>query len=266
MNLMLNARDAMPEGGRLTVETERRHLDCEALHALGTLVANCEPGTYALLRVTDQGHGIPADVLTQIFEPFYTTKGPGKGTGLGLSTVFGIAQQHGGFVRVAHTSPEGTTFEFGVPSDDGPVALSATPVPARPPKREGRGTILVVEDDVTVRRMMERVLVNDAWTVLTAESGREALDRWDAYPHVDVLLTDLVMPGGVSGTQLARALRARRPALPVVYTSGYDPDAENNRGLFTPGVNFIQKPASLEQIRRIVREQAARSAEYAGAS
>lgn len=262
MNLVLNARDAMPSGGTLLVETGSQTLSATAAAAMHAAHPDLPPGEFAVLRVTDSGHGIAAEHLPQLFEPFFTTKDPGKGTGLGLSTVLGIAQQHRGYVRVVTSSPAGTVFELGVPMAEAREAVevvAATPAPSVPvaaaptlPETHASSTVLLVEDDADVRRMVQRVLERAGLRVVCAESGREALEHWDRLSPVDLVLTDLVMPGGVSGTDLARALQERSPTLRVVFTSGYDPEVGSHGMVLERGVNFIPKPSTAAQILEVI--------------
>jgi len=254
MNLVVNARDAMPNGGRLTIETWTVTLEASDLLNSPDAI----PGRYAGLQVRDTGGGITNDNLPHLFEPFFTTKEPGKGTGLGLSTVFGIAQQHRGVVRVDTTPGHGATFDFLVPL----TSEAITPTeerflpPSTPTDTRTPATVLIVEDDPAVRRMLRRVLERDGLRVLTAETGREALDEWASYPAIiDLVLTDIVMPGGVSGIELARELRARTPTVRVVFTSGYDPEQGGHGELIETGINFLPKPSSPQQIQRVVRSQ-----------
>lgn len=245
MNLTVNARDAMPDGGVLSIETFSRTLTAEEVRGLPGATA----GPYVGLRVRDSGSGIEPQHLPHIFDPFFSTKEPGKGTGLGLATVFGIVQQHHGTILVDSAPGRGTTMDVLFPSYQLGEALPAAPEPVVPAASPASRTILVVEDDRSVRALTQRILERHGYHVHTAESGREALDEWERYsPGVDLLLTDLVMPGGVGGVELAEALLARAPGLRVVYSSGYDPDHGRRAGRLEPGVNFLQKPATPRQI------------------
>ena len=252
MNLTVNARDAMPDGGVLTIETFSRTLSAEDCRPFpGTT-----PGVYNGVRVRDSGTGIAPEHREHIFDPFFTTKEPGKGTGLGLPTVFGIVQQHRGVILVSSTLGEGSTFEILLPAHDvaTPAMLPAiTPQPTPIPLRNA--TILVVEDDMSLRVMTQRILERHGFRVHTARSGREALNAWERYePRVDLLLTDMVMPEGVGGAELATTLQARDPALRVVFSSGYDPEYGTHRLHLEPGVNFLQKPSTPRQIVEIVTQ------------
>ncbi|MEP7383116.1 MAG: PAS domain-containing protein [Gemmatimonadota bacterium] len=245
MNLTVNARDAMPDGGILSIETYARDLSDADARAFPGAAA----GRFGGVRVRDSGCGIAADHITQIFDPFFTTKEPGKGTGLGLATVFGIVQQHRGAIFVHSVAGEGTTMDVLLPASDVPEVELPLPEPALPAPRAERRTILVVEDDRAVRAMTRRILERHGYHVHTAATGREALDTWSRYsPPVDLVLTDLVMPDGVGGIELAATLLMREPHLRVVYSSGYDPDHATRNVRLEPGVNFLQKPATARQI------------------
>ena len=258
MNLVLNARDAMPDGGRLDVQATTIMLDAEAASAIWMGGIPIEPGDYAVLRVADTGHGIAPEHVPQLFEPFFTTKAAGEGTGLGLSTVYAIAQQHHGYVRVVSSTMRGTTFEFGVPLLERGLVLERHDVaPAAPRRVTSTCTVLLVEDHEDVRRMMQRILERDGLCVVAVGSAQEALAQLEAMESVDLVLTDIAMPGGMSGLQLARVLIERDPTLPIVFTSGYDPGSDPVDALIRPGENFIPKPAPPSEILRIVREQLA---------
>lgn len=258
MNLVLNARDAMVDGGTLTVQAGTVMLTADEAAAICMGGAAMEAGEFAVLRVADTGTGIRSEHLPQLFEPFFTTKAAGEGTGLGLSTVFAIAQQHQGYVRVLRSSPQGTTFEFGVPLlERGMSPDQATVVPSSVSTTEAdsRRTILLVEDHEDVRRMMQRILERDGFHVVSVGSAPEALAQIERMASPDLVLTDIAMPGGMSGLQLARVLMEHDPDLPIVFTSGYDPGSDPVDTLVRPGENFIPKPAPPSEILRIVREQ-----------
>lgn len=253
LNLVLNARDAQREGGKILVITAPRTL-------LPGTSGDLPPGEYAVITVSDNGIGIPPENIPRLFEPFFTTKPPGQGTGLGLATAYGIVQQHGGTIGVDSRPNVGTTMEVWLPVTQAPVAEDAEPIDGPLDADSGEHasplTILVVEDEPTVRRLMARVLERDGFRVRTAASGREALDHWGDYAGVvDLVLTDVVMPGGVSGTQLGRELRNRHPNLPIVYTSGYDPDYDPSDVSMVPGENFVPKPATADQLLAVIRRQ-----------
>jgi CheY-like chemotaxis protein len=247
--LVVNARDAMPSGGRLVISTAEAVL-------LPSAAASCPgavPGAFVRLSVSDSGQGIPPEVVPRIFEPFFTTKDAGKGTGLGLATVYGIVQQHGGWIDVDTAVGRGTTFHIHLPAIP---RASATPVTAPAPMPMPRGTevVLVVEDEDAVRLLARNLLQRCGYTVLTAVSGRDALKVWEAEKHrIELLLTDIIMPDGLTGRELAVRLTADRPGLRVIYTSGYSPEFAAKGWTLTEGQNFLQKPYHPRKLAEIVR-------------
>lgn len=251
MNLVLNARDAQQGGGAIVITMMPRTLPPDSPSGL-------PPGNYAVLSVRDTGSGIPEDHLPRLFEPFFTTKPTGQGTGLGLATVYGIVQQHGGTVRVETTLGLGTTMEVWLPASTEALPEQATGATDDLSPDSGEhpapGTILLVEDEPTVQRLLQRVLQREGYQVHVCSSGRDALELW---PHIgatiDMVITDLVMPGGVSGTQLARELHRLDPSLPIVFTSGYDPEFDTSDVTMIPGENFVPKPARSEELLSVVR-------------
>jgi CheY-like chemotaxis protein len=247
LNLSVNARDAMPAGGTLTFRTANVTLaePTPMSHSVA------DPGPYVVVTVSDDGTGMDAPTLAQIFEPFFTTKPKGRGTGLGLSTVFGIAEQSGGHVRVASTPGHGTTFEVFLPA----VSERPHPVeePSETPLSGGSETILLAEDDQELRTLTARVLTAQGYRVLQAANGVEALRVADQYHGaVDLLTTDMVMPS-MGGHALAQELSARRPGLKVLFVSGYTEDAVG-RGELGPGDAFLQKPVDPKVLARKVRQ------------
>ncbi|MHA6344116.1 hybrid sensor histidine kinase/response regulator [Roseivivax sp. CAU 1761] len=256
MNLVVNARDAMPEGGRILIETGQMTLET----ALRRDRAVVEPGHYVTVRVSDTGCGIPPDKVAKVFEPFYTTKRTGDGTGLGLSTVYGIVKQTGGFVFLDSTPGEGTCFQLMFPArPDAAEAAEAPPEEARGASGlsgEG-GVALLVEDEAPVRAFAARALQLRGFTVLEAESGEAALEMLaDPLVQVDVFVSDVVMPGQ-DGPSWVRAARAARPDVPVVFMSGYAEDAlEGAAGEIGDAV-FLQKPFSLNELADTVRARIA---------
>jgi CheY-like chemotaxis protein len=205
------------------------------------------------LRVTDTGCGISPENLSRIFEPFFTTKQPGKGTGLGLATVFGIIKQHNGWIQVDSEVGRGTTFQIFLPAAEG-ISESRTGEIAKPESQGGTETILVVEDEPSVRTLMRAVLEPRGYQVLEAANGIEALRVWDHHQGiVHLLLTDIMMPEGISGLELATRLRDRSPQLRVIFTSGYSGDVAGRKLHLQEGEDFIQKPSSPQHLLETVR-------------
>jgi CheY-like chemotaxis protein len=257
INLSVNARDAMPDGGRLVIETAKKIVD----HEYTRLHLGAKPGRYVWLSVSDTGCGIAPELLPRIFEPFYTTKDPGKGTGLGLATVFGIVQQHRGWVEVESEIGRGSTFQVFLPASEANVIEVARAGEAPPPG--GKETILLVEDEPGVRTLTRAVLQRAGYSVFDARDGANAQQIWKEHKtEIALLLTDIVMPGGVSGHQLAAELQAENPRLRIVFTSGYSADVSGRKFTLVEGINFIQKPSSprhiLETVRRCLDEMAPR--------
>jgi two-component system, cell cycle sensor histidine kinase and response regulator CckA len=249
MNLAVNARDAMPQGGRLILETTNVDLDEEFVRRhVGT-----RTGPHVMLAVSDNGTGIPREIQKNIFEPFFTTKEQGKGTGLGLATVYGIVKQSGGYVQVNSEPNQGTTFRIYLPrlNDTAiPVDRSARPVTAA----AGRETILLVEDEEGVRELARDILRANGYTVFEARNGNEALLISERHQGpLDLLLTDVVMPR-MSGRELAERLGPVRPGLSVLYMSGYTDDAVIRHGVFGSGTAFLQKPFTPAALMQRVRE------------
>jgi two-component system cell cycle sensor histidine kinase/response regulator CckA len=247
LNLAVNARDAMPNGGKLTIETANVTLD-EAYTAEHLEV---QPGEYVLLAVSDTGAGLSAEAKAHLFEPFFTTKELGRGTGLGLATVYGIAKQSGGEVYVYSEEGLGTTFKVYFPRAGQAAPLASPQV--RKDMPVGSETILLVEDDAAIRDLARRVLHMQGYTVLEARNGQEALQAAADFPAaVHLLLTDVVMPGE-SGASLAKQLALSRPGLKTLYMSGYTDNAIAHHGVLDPGIAFLQKPFSPMELARKVR-------------
>jgi signal transduction histidine kinase len=248
MNLAVNARDAMPSGGRLLIETADVAPDDAVLKSQGV----ADPGQYVMLSVTDSGAGMSDEVRERIFEPFFTTKELGRGTGLGLATVYGIVKQHGGHIIVDSEPGKGTLFRILLP-------ITAAPGPeqaAEPsgPLPTGAETVLVVEDDELVRGLIDEVLAPLGYRVLITASGDDALKTSDSFPGpVDLLLTDVVMPG-MNGRQLAEVMRTRRPGIKVLFMTGYTQDALSTQGILEPGVALIHKPLRPGTLARQIRQ------------
>jgi len=251
MNLAVNARDAMPNGGRLTIETTDetvREDDVEEVEE----TAGARPGDFIVLSVSDTGTGMSPAVLARIFEPYFTTKEAGKGTGLGLSTVYGIVRQCEGSIRVASEPGVGTTFRVFLPRASGEVTAERDAGPQTLPG--GTESILLIENDPSVRRLGRELLARLGYSVTEASSGRAGIAiGGDDSRHFDLVLCD-VMLGDVSGTAVAEALRALRPAVRVLFMSGYADDAIVRTGVLEEGRPFLQKPFTPVQLARKIRE------------
>jgi PAS domain S-box-containing protein len=249
MNLAINARDAMPDGGRIVIETSNTDLD----EGYAAQHAGVEPGPYVLLSITDTGAGMTQEVMQHIFEPFFTTKGTGVGTGLGLSTVYGIVKQAGGWVWVYSEPGKGSTFKVYLPRAGGAAEPFPAPVLAAETLR-GTETVLVVEDQPEVRKLTLAMLESQGYRLLEAANGSEALSLCERYPEpIHLLITDVVMPG-MTGRELARLLVERRPSLKTLYTSGYPANAIAHEGVIDPGVAYLPKPFSPAQLAAKVRD------------
>ena len=251
LNLVINARDAMPAGGQLTIVTGHTVLDApQRPHGF-----EVSPGAYVWVSVSDTGSGISSEHLPHIFEPFFTTKDVGRGTGLGLATAYGIVRQHRGWIEVTSEADHGSRFTFYLPAtneartDQKPAAAAVDVALPR-----GTETILVVEDERALRNLVVSVPESCGYTVLGAASGAAALDVWrDSASRVQLVLTDIVMPGGITGRELAQRLRADAPRLPVVYMSGYSPEITGGDEPLVEGVNFLQKPYEPGKLAATVR-------------
>jgi two-component system cell cycle sensor histidine kinase/response regulator CckA len=248
LNLVVNARDAMPKGGRLTIETA--HVELDEYYASAHIAVT--PGRYVALTVTDTGTGMPPDVQAHLFEPFFTTKESGKGTGLGLATVHGIVTRSGGSISVYSEVGSGTSFRVYLPQADA-ASIDARPQIAAARSRRGTQTVLVVEDSDSVRDLARRLLERQGYTVLLAANADEAIRLFERHATIEVLLTDVVMPGA-SGPDLTRSLIEQRPGLKVIYMSGYTEEAIVQHGVLEPGVAFLHKPFTSETLGRKLRD------------
>lgn len=252
MNLVVNARDAMPQGGNLTLRTS---MDGRS-GLFPTAALAIEGETYVCLNVSDTGTGIPEEILPRIFEPFFTTKAPGKGTGLGLATAYGIVQQHRGWMEVQSKLGAGTTFHIGLPAAQ---AASVNPAPATSSAAplqllHGTETILLVEDEASVRRLVRNVLERHGYQVYEADSGKSALKIWqDRKRSIDLLMTDMVMPDGITGLMLAEQLRQERPKLKIIFSSGYSADMGAQNFSFPPDSIYLQKPFNPQILLQTLR-------------
>jgi two-component system, cell cycle sensor histidine kinase and response regulator CckA len=236
LNLAINARDAMPDGGTLVLEANVTDLDGDELNMQPPLPA----GRYAKLEISDTGEGMPPEVAERIFEPFFTTKPRGKGTGLGLATVYGIVTEAGGSVNVYSEPGVGTTFRIYLPLVDAPVDAPAGEDRTAPPPRGDGRTVLVVEDEVALARIITRILTDNDYHAVIANNGREALAKYDEH-GCDLLLTDVIMPE-MSGPRLAELLTERQPGLPVIYMSGYSNGLLGSTHVLGSDITFIEKP------------------------
>jgi two-component system cell cycle sensor histidine kinase/response regulator CckA len=244
MNLAVNARDAMPGGGTLVITSSSVLLDAGDGRA--------HEGRYVRLTVSDSGHGMDRETMARMFEPFFTTKDPGKGTGLGLSTVYGIVQQLSGSIRARSEPGTGTQFEIDLPERDR-SGLADRPDSIAAPVSGGSETVLLVEDEYQVRKLVHEVLQSRGYRVLAAKDALEAIPLEENYPgRIDLLITDVVMPG-MSGRELAQHLGATRPETKVLFISGYTDDAILRHGVTAPGTAFLQKPFALEDLLQRAR-------------
>ena len=249
LNICINARDAMADGGRLMIETGNvvlgqdyadRHLDVE-------------PGPYVLVAISDTGHGMSPEVLARAIDPFFTTKGLNKGTGLGLSMVYGFIKQSGGHMKIYSEPGHGTVVKLYLPAADGDLEFEPVSTPAASDLR-GAETILLVEDDAWVRAHAASVLCELGYTVLEAASGPDALKVAREHTQIDLLFTDVIMPGGMNGPQLAAEIGALFPGVPVLFTSGYTENAIVHHGRVDPGVNLLHKPYRPQKLGEKVRQ------------
>ncbi|HEU4628114.1 MAG TPA: response regulator [Gemmatimonadaceae bacterium] len=248
VNLVVNARDAQPRGGRIVIATANVELDEHFIAPHGTVT----PGPHVMITVSDEGCGMDEATLARMYEPFFTTKGGGRGTGLGLATVYGIVQQSGGHIWCYSEPGLGTTFKIYLPRSAG-AAAPASSTGVRAPAARGTETILLVEDEDRVRVVASRILRRNGYTVLEARTGPEALQLWREHgAHVDLVVTDMVMPE-MGGRELAARVRQDAPELPLLFMSGYTEDGAFQRGVLQPGESYLEKPFGEEGLTRMVR-------------
>jgi two-component system, cell cycle sensor histidine kinase and response regulator CckA len=249
MNLVFNARDAMPDGGKLTIQTANRHLD----ENWARRYPEIRPGPYVMLAVHDRGHGMDEETQLHIFEPFFTTKERNTGTGLGLATVYGTVIQSGGCVCVLSKLGEGTTIQVYLPRVEEKIEVAEKPKELSG-SLQGTETILVVEDDDAVRRMTRMFLEINGYTVVDARNAADAIQLMERHQgSIEMVLTDVVMPG-MKGRELIQQLVKLRSGLKVLYMSAYTEDAAINFGILGPGSAFIEKPFNADELTRKVRE------------
>jgi CheY-like chemotaxis protein len=249
INLVVNARDAMPKGGRITLTTQVTHLD-PSCHSRNP---ESRPGHFVCLTVSDTGCGMDDNTLKRIFEPFFTTKETGKGTGLGLATVYGIAQRHEGWIEVQSQIDLGTTFRVFLPAS--PAGATTTPSsPAPHPVRGGHESILLVEDDPAVRDQVATVLQRAGYHVFKAPNGQVAATLWsENRGAIDLLLTDMIMPEGLTGLELAQNLRQQHPRLKVIIMSGYNLEFALQGIPTKDQIHYLSKPFETSQLAQLVR-------------
>jgi len=246
--LSINGRDAMPDGGQITIGADNLTLTPDDLAGHPEVA----PGDYVAVWVRDTGEGIPPEIMERVFEPFFTTKEVGQGTGLGLSIVYGFAEQSGGFAEINSTPGNGTTVSLFLPRAQQTESRTAAPTSTKQPK--GNETILLVEDDDLVREATGTMLRGLGYEVVEAENGPRALEILDGGVDLDLLFTDVVMPGGISGTMLAEQARQRRPELRVIVTSGYSDEVVQQDGFALYGVRLLSKPYTLQEMACTLRE------------
>jgi two-component system, cell cycle sensor histidine kinase and response regulator CckA len=252
MNLAVNSRDAMPGGGVLQITTRATEVDASSIQSH----PEARVGRFVCMSITDTGTGISPENLSRIFEPFFTTKGIGKGTGLGLATVFGIVKQHHGWVEVSSKVGSGTAFEIFLPALDG-IEPGNAPLRGKSGACGGKELILLVEDDEALRRITRRLLQDAGYQVVEAASGQEALNLWETEAkRIDLLLTDIIMPGGMNGRGLAERLAIDKPLMKILFMSGYSNDimTESGNALLPVKTRFLKKPCARDDLLRTIRE------------
>jgi CheY-like chemotaxis protein len=250
LNLCINARDAMPDGGKLTIETTNKWIDERAARQHDLPV-----GQYVSVCVTDTGTGMTPDVIAKAFDPFFTTKPIGEGTGLGLSMIYGFARQSGGQVRIYSEVGEGTTMCLYLPrhSDDA-SSDSDNELPSDAPPSGAGEVVLVIDDDPTVRMLVSEVLTDLGYAVMEAGDGPTGLKILDSGARIDLLITDVGLPGGMNGRQVADAARVKRPDLKVLFITGYAENAVIGKGRLGKGMFVVTKPFQLDMLAQRIRE------------
>ena len=243
LNLVINARDAMPDGGRITIETASKWIDERTGRERGL-----EPGQYVCISVTDTGTGIAKEVIDRVFDPFFTTKPIGEGTGLGLSMVYGFARQSHGHVRIYSEVGQGTTVCIYLPRHMGEAENVSLVPTVIAPEETGHGTVLVVDDEPTVRMLVADALADRGYACIEAADGPSGLKLLEATPGIDLLITDVGLPGGLNGRQVADAARKGRPELKVLFITGYAENAVLNHGHIEPGMEVLTKPFAVEEL------------------
>ncbi|MEX2616172.1 MAG: PAS domain S-box protein [Alphaproteobacteria bacterium] len=250
LNLAVNARDAMPDGGKLVVETRQSRLN----EHYAALVPDLAPGDYVVVSVSDTGCGIPADTIDRVFDPFFSTKNTGKGSGLGLSMVYGFIKQSKGHVTVYSEVGLGTTFRLYLPQSADDIDQESIGKPISETVKGGAETVLIVEDEEPVRATLALILEELGYTVVAASDGPSAIETLRGEIHIDLLLSDIVMPNGMNGRAVANAALEIRPGLKVLLTSGYPQETISYNGVLDEGINFIGKPYQSEELARKIRD------------
>ncbi len=250
LNLCINARDAMPDGGRLTIETGNHWMDERTARD-----RDLQPGQYVSLCVSDTGTGMTLEVIARAFDPFFTTKPIGQGTGLGLSMVYGYARQSGGQVRIYSEVGQGTTVCLYLPRHLGDEAgPELSPELGEAPRVEAGQTVLVVDDEPTIRMLVSEVLEDLGYTAIEAADGAAALKVLGSDARIDLLVTDVGLPGGMNGRQVADAARAARPRLTVLFITGYAENAVLSHGHLDPGMHVLTKPFAMEALASRIKD------------
>ena len=250
LNLAINARDAMPNGGKLTIATDNVVVDWRLARQL-----DVTPGDFVIIRVTDDGFGMPPDVVARAFDPFFTTKPLGMGTGLGLSMIYGFARQSGGQAHIESTAGQGTSIRLYLPRHRGDeLGHVAEAFKADVNGAPATETVLLVDDDAAIRTLASEVLEDQGFKVLQAEDGPSGLEILDSRVRVDMLITDVGLPGGLNGRQVADAARARRPGLKVLFITGYAENAVVGNGRLEAGMQIMTKPFDMSALAIRVRD------------